>query len=120
MQLDDQEKKMIEGEEGEATRRAMEILVAKGEAEGAKKMVKIVYAHLMPPDTMFFPFGRQGKWARDLTGTLTSDLSRLRVPATMEPKFVDLECCARRMEFSESQIDEMQNITHQVQKKSVV
>jgi len=110
MQLDDQEKKMIEGEEGEATRRAMEILVAKGEAEGAKKRVKIVYAHLMPPDTMFFPFGRQGKWARDLTGTLTSDLSRLRVPATMEPKFVDLECCARRMEFSESQIDEMQNI----------
>ena len=110
MQLDDQEKRMLEGKEGEATRRAMEILVAKGEAEGANKMVKIVYAHLMPPDTMFFPFGRQGQWARELTGELTSGISRLRVPATMEPKFVDLECCARRMEFSENQIDEMRNI----------
>ena len=90
MRLDDEEKRMLAGEEGKGTQKAMEILKAKGEAEGAERMVKIVYAHLMPPDTMFFPYGRQGKWARELTGELTKDVTRLKVPATMEPKFVDL------------------------------
>lgn len=86
MHLDDEEERMLSGKEGKGVQKAMEILKAKGEAEGAKRMVKIVYAHLMPPDTMFFPYGRQGKWARDLTGELTEGITRLKVPTTMEPK----------------------------------
>ncbi|MBA7469868.1 hypothetical protein ES707_05142 [subsurface metagenome] len=109
MRLDDEEKRMLAGEEGKGTQKAMEILKAKGEAEGAERMVKIVYAHLMPPDTMFFPYGRQGKWARDLTGELTRDVTRLKVPATMEPKFVDLEL-AKDIEFTDDLITEMRNI----------
>jgi predicted aconitase len=109
MYLDDEEKRMLAGEEGRGVQKAIEILKAKGEAEGAEKMVKIVYAHLMPPDTMFFPYGRQGKWARDLTGELTRDVTRLKVPATMEPKFVDLEL-AKDIEFTDELVDEMRNI----------
>jgi len=109
MYLDDEEKRMLAGEEGKGVQKALEILKAKGEAEGAEKMVKIVYAHLMPPDTMFFPYGRQGKWARELTGELTRDVTRLKVPATMEPKFVDLEV-AKDIEFTDELIDEMRNI----------
>ena len=109
MHLDGEEKRMLAGEEGKGTQKAMEILKAKGEAEDAKRMVKIVYAHLMPPDTMFFPYGRQGRWARDLTGELTKGVTRLKVPATMEPKFVDL-AMAKDIEFTDELVKEMDSI----------
>ncbi|GAH79112.1 unnamed protein product, partial [marine sediment metagenome] len=109
MYLDDEEKRMLAGEEGKGAQKAMEILKAKGEAEDAKRMVKIVYAHLMPPDTMFFPYGRQGRWARDLTGELTEGITRLKVPATMEPKFVDL-AIAKDIEFTDELVKEMHSI----------
>jgi predicted aconitase len=109
MHLGEEEKRMLSGAEGKGTQKAMEILKAKGEAEGAGRMVKIVYAHLMPPDTMFFPYGRQGRWARELTGELTEGVTRLKVPATMEPKFVDLEL-AKDIEFTDELIKEMRSI----------
>jgi predicted aconitase len=110
MDLNDREQRMLAGEEGEGVRRAMEVLVVKGEAEGAERMVNIVYAHLMPADTMFFPYGRQGKWSRDLTGVLTEGVTRLKVPATMEPKFVDLKKVAGRIGYSPQVIEEMRQI----------
>lgn len=110
MQLNDQEKRMLYGDEGVGVKKAMEILIAKGEAEGAERMINISYAHLMPADTMFFPFGKQGEWSRELTGALTEGVSCLKVPATMEPKFVDLEKAAKNMEFSDETIEEMKTI----------
>ncbi len=109
MYLDEAEEKMLAGKEGKGAQKAMEILKAKGEAEDAKRMVKIVYAHLMPPDTMFFPYGRQGRWARELTGELTEGVTRLKVPATMEPKFVDL-AIAKDIEYTDELIKEMRSI----------
>lgn len=110
MYLTDQEKYMLNGDGGPGVKRAMEVLVGKGEAEGAEKMVKIIYAHLMPADTMFFPFGRQGKWSRELTGALTEGVKSLKVPATMEPKFCDLEKVAKRVGFPDEIIEEMERI----------
>ena len=72
-------------------------------------MIKLTYAHLMPPDTMFFPYGRQGKWARDMIGELTDGVTKLKVPTTMEPKFLDL-ALAEDLEFSEEAAREMENI----------
>lgn len=46
MRLTKDEKKMLSGEYGEATRRAMEILVKMGEYEGAKRMVPVSWADL--------------------------------------------------------------------------
>lgn len=110
MKLNDKEKRMISGEEGVGARKAMEILVAKGEAEGAEKMVDISYAHLMPADTMFFPYGKQGEWSRELTGALTEGVTKLKVPATMEPKFCDLEKAAKKIGFTHETIKEMDGI----------
>jgi predicted aconitase len=109
MYLDADEERMLSGEEGKGCQKAMEILKAKGEAEGARRMVKLTYAHLMPPDTMFFPFGRQGKWARDMIGELTDGVTKLKVPTTMEPKFLDL-ALAEDLEFSEEAVRDMENI----------
>jgi hypothetical protein len=116
MKLNDQEKRMLSGEEGAGARKAMEILIAKGEAEGAEKMVNISYAHLMPADTMFFPYGRQGEWSRELTGSLTEGVTHLKVPTTMEPKFCDLEKAAHKMEFSNDTIEEMKSIMNPASK----
>ena len=100
---------MLSGKEGRGPQKAMEILKAKGEAEGAERMVKIVYAHLMPPDVMFFPYGRQGRWARDMTAELIEGITRLKVPTTMEPKFVDL-AMAKDIEYTDELIKEMRHI----------
>jgi predicted aconitase len=110
MQLTKAQEEMLTGKEGQGAQKAMEILVGMGEAQGAEKMVDITYAHLMPPDLMFFPYGKQGKWAHEMTDELTRDLKRLKVPATVEPKFCDL-CIAKDLEYPEEIIEEM----HQIQ-----
>lgn len=109
MYFDKAEQRMLKGKEGKGSQKAMEILKAKGEAQDAKRMVKIVYAHLMPPDVMFFPYGRQGQWGRDMTRELTDGITHLKVPATMDPKFVDL-AVAKDLEFNDELIEEMRNI----------
>jgi predicted aconitase len=109
MQLSKQQTGLLQGKEGRGAQRAMEILVAIGEAQGAERMVDISYAHLMPPDLMFFPYGRQGKWAHEMTADLTRDIQRLRIPATVEPKFCDL-CIAKDLQYPDDIIEEMRKI----------
>jgi phosphomecalonate degydratase large subunit len=109
MQLNKEHEDMLAGKEGRGAQKAMEILIAMGDAVGAEKMAKISYAHLMPPDLMFFPYGKQGKWAHDMTADLTLDLRRLKVLTTIEPKFCDL-CIARDLEFTDDTIEEMHKI----------
>lgn len=100
---------MLAGKEGRGVQKAMEILTAMGNAIGAGELVKISYAHLMPPDLMFFPYGKQGKWAHDMTKELTLDLKGLRVPTTIEPKFCDLQV-AKDLQFTDAIIEEMRLI----------
>jgi len=57
MFLNKHQQNILEGKHGSGPQKAMEILQAIGEAREAEKMVEISYAHLMPPDVMFFPFG---------------------------------------------------------------
>lgn len=106
MKLNEEQEAMLMGKEGRGVRKAMEIIVGMGEAQGAEELVKISYAHLMPPDVMFMPFGRQGRWAHDLTGELTRDLKQLKVPTTIEPKFCDLSV-ARDLRFDDDTIEEI-------------
>ena len=100
MELNQYQQEMLEGKHGRGVQKAMEILHAMGEARDAEKMVEISYAHLMPPDVMFFPYGRQGKWGQELMRDLILDIKQLKVPATIEPKFVDLNI-AKQLEFSD-------------------
>jgi predicted aconitase len=109
MFLNKHQQQILEGKSGRGPQKAMEILHAMGEARGAGKMVEISYAHLMPPDVMFFPFGRQGKWGQELMRDLIQGIDHLSVPATIEPKFVDLNI-AKQLEFSEDEIQEMNQV----------
>lgn len=109
MKLNKEQEDMLMGKEGQGVKKAMEIIVGMGEAQGAGELVKISYAHLMPPDVMFMPFGKQGEWAHDLTGELTRDLKQLRVPTTIEPKFCDLSV-AKELMFDDGTIEEIRTI----------
>jgi len=109
MYLNEEEKKILDSDFGSGAKKALEILIGMGNARGAERMVEISYAHLMPPDVMFFPYGKQGKWGQELMQNLIEGVTKLRVPATIEPKFVDLEI-ARKLEFSNNEIEEMNNI----------
>jgi len=109
MKLNREQEEMLAGKHGGGCQKAMEILVNMGEPQDAREMVKIEYAHLMPPDVMFFPYGRQGKWDRDMTRDLTKGVTGLKVPTTIEPKFVDL-CIAKHLQYSRETIGEMDEI----------
>jgi cis-L-3-hydroxyproline dehydratase len=109
MQLNGEQQKMVEGREGRGVQKAMEILIGMGDAVGAEKMVQISYAHLMPPDLMFFPYGKQGEWAHEMTKELIQDIRSFRVPTTIEPMFCDLRI-ARELQYREDQIAEMGKI----------
>ncbi len=100
---------MLAGKEGRGAQKAMEIMVGIGEAQGAEELVKISYAHLMPPDVMFMPYGRQGQWAHDMTYELTQDIKQLKVPTTIEPKFCDMSI-AKDLMYSDGVIKEMTQI----------
>jgi phosphomecalonate degydratase large subunit len=109
MRLNREQKDMLSGKCGRGTQKAIEILIGLGEAQGAEELVKISYAHLMPPDVMFFPYGRQGRWAHEMTRELTMDIDRLRVTATIEPLFCDL-AIAKTIQFTDDMIAEMNKI----------
>jgi len=109
MKLNKEQEDMLSGKFGRGTKKAIEILVALGEAKGAEELVKISYAHLMPPDVMFYPYGRQGRWASEMTHELTLDIDRLRVTATIEPKFCNL-AIAKTIQYTDDMIAEMDKI----------
>lgn len=109
MQLNREQEEMLEGRQGRGVQKAIEMLIAMGNAVGAEKMVRISYAHLMPPDLMFFPYGKQGKWAHEMTEELTQDIQGFKVATTIEPMFCDL-CIARDLQYPDNQIGEMQKI----------
>jgi predicted aconitase len=109
MRLNKEQEDMLAGKNGRGCQKAMEIIIQPAEAQGAENLVRISYAHLMPPDVMFFPYGKQGRWAHDMTQELTKDVEHLRVPATIEPKFCDLRI-AKTLQFPDQLIQEMHEI----------
>ena len=82
MRLTDQEKAMLDGDDGEARQRAMSGLVQLGEAFGAEDMVAIQYAHVHPGMALY---------AQDVE--LMEDLvaigAEMAVPATANVTNVD-------------------------------
>ena len=115
MKLNAEQENILSGKEGSGVQKAMEILVSLGEAVGAEKMQRISYAHLMPPEVMFFPYGKQGRWAREMTGELIKDIRGLKVFATIEPKFCNLNI-AGDLQFSDDQVEEMKEIQEEAVK----
>jgi len=109
MRLNKEQQEMLAGNQGRGTQKAMEIIIQLAEAQDAQELVKITYAHLMPPDVMFFPFGKQGRWAHEMTHELLEDVDRLRVPATIEPMFCNL-AVARTLQYPDAISQEISEV----------
>jgi|GEM_PF-1558082 len=85
MKLNDDEKRMLQGEEGESIRKSMELLVDIGNAFQAKNMIDISYAHIMCVEAdealskLFFEF-TDGAKVKVPTGTM---------PLMPNPKYLE-------------------------------
>ena len=85
MQLTKQEEKMLEGAEGYAVRKSMEILVALGEIYGAEKLVKV--GSVQVSGVSYHNLGDAGL---EFLDQLAND-GKVRVLTTLNPAGMDLE-----------------------------
>ncbi|MEM2126435.1 MAG: aconitase X catalytic domain-containing protein [Candidatus Methanosuratincola sp.] len=78
MKLTLEEKRMLDGEQGDLVREAMEFLVALGEAYGAEQMINISFANVFIASS----FWGQGTLTRDLIDEAVRSGVKVKVPTT--------------------------------------
>ncbi len=83
MRLTDTDRAMLSGEDGAATRLAMELLVAAGEADGAEELIDIVGSHI---DGCLY----HGAAGLDFARLLADGGGAVRVPTTLNVSSLDL------------------------------
>lgn len=83
VQLEDRDREMLSGVEGEAARMAMEIVVAMAEAGGAERLVDIASGHI---DGCLY----HGQVSLDFAERLVAGGARVRVPTTLNVGSLDL------------------------------
>ena len=84
MNLSDDEKWMLDGQEGKTVQYAMECLVQLGEAFDAEKMVEISYAHVHPGMALY-------KGDVERVESLSDGQTKVRVPSSTQIGSVDME-----------------------------
>ncbi|MDD2936058.1 MAG: aconitase X, partial [Candidatus Methanomethylophilaceae archaeon] len=95
MELRPDEERILNGEEGESRRKAMELLVALGKVYGAEDLIGISSAHLS--GASYKTIGDGGlKYLSDQVG----GGAKVSVPATLNPVGMDL-CRWKEMHISE-------------------
>ena len=83
MYLTRQEQAMLDGEEGETLRKAIEILVALGDIYGADKLIPVKSAQIA--GVSYKTIGDAGlEWISDLHG-------KVRIPSILNPAGMDLQ-----------------------------
>ena len=83
VQLEDRDREMLSGVEGEAARMAMEIVVAMAEVGGAERLVDIASGHI---DGCLY----HGQVSLDFAERLVAGGARVRVPTTLNVGSLDL------------------------------
>ncbi|MGH2656897.1 MAG: aconitase X [Actinomycetota bacterium] len=83
VQLEDRDREMLSGVEGEAARMAVEIVVAMAEASGAERLVEIASGHI---DGCLY----HGQASLDFAERLVAGGARVRVPTTLNVGSLDL------------------------------
>ncbi len=86
MHLTKDEEKILDGEEGEGLRRAMELLVALGDINGADRLVPVRSAHVS--GVSYKTIGDAGL---ELLKEWAASVAKVRVPTTSNPAGLDLE-----------------------------
>lgn len=109
MKLNATQQAMLEGKHGKSCKKAIELLIQMGEASNAEELIPVTFVHMMPPDIMFFPYGRTGRWAKDMTAELLEDVTAFRVPVTLDPQFCNLSV-AETLQYTAEEIEEIRNI----------
>ena len=89
MRLTFEEERMLAGKEGSAIQKAMELLVAVGEAYDAEVMIDVAYAHILPTEMLHYPLGQLGAWSRELVKESLEGAEGFKVPTTLNPTFLD-------------------------------
>jgi len=86
MYLTKKQRQMLEGEEGEAVRKAMELLVALGNVFGAEKLIPVESAHIS--GVSYKNLGEAGtEWLEEQAAMG----ARCRIKATLNPAGMDME-----------------------------
>lgn len=116
MKLNEQQQAMLDGKLGLSCKKAMEVLVQMGEAANAEEMIPVSFVHMMPPDIMFFPYGRTGRWAKDMTDELLADVKSFRVPVTLDPMFCNI-AVADTLQFPPETKEEIEQIQMSAMKR---
>jgi predicted aconitase len=86
MRLTDEEKKILQGEQGEPRRIAMKILTRLGEAFGAERMIPVASAHLVACSYQI-----AGEAGIEIYTRLVEQGARVSVPTTLDPGSIDFE-----------------------------
>lgn len=105
MNLTLDEERMLSGRDGPGVRRAMELLVAVGEAYDAEAMLDISYAHILPTQMLQYPLGQFGVWSRELVEESVEGAAGFKVPTTLNPVFIDAGV-ARKLGYPQTEYNE--------------
>ncbi|MBI2831554.1 MAG: aconitase X catalytic domain-containing protein [Chloroflexi bacterium] len=106
MRLSAEEERMLAGKEGPGIQRAMELLVAVGEAYDAEVMIGVAFAHLLGTGMAHYPMGQFGVWSRELEEESVEGAKQFKVPTTINPTFLDLRL-AERLGYPQPYFDEV-------------
>lgn len=94
--LNDDEKRMLNGEEGPAVQKAMELLVKMAEANGAERMVDVTHAHILSVEVTDVLF--------EVTSGMLKD-AKAKIPTTTNAVGMNSVERARQMAIPEDIID---------------
>ncbi|MHC2995763.1 MAG: aconitase X catalytic domain-containing protein [Candidatus Atribacteria bacterium] len=86
MRLADEEKKTLQGEQGEPKRVAMKILAHLGKVIGAERMIPVVSAHLVGCSYQI-----AGEAGIEIYTRLVEQGARVSIPTTLDPGSIDFE-----------------------------
>ncbi len=106
MKLTADEERMLSGKSGPGVQRALELLIAVGEAYEAEKLIDISSSHILSPEMQFWNTGQLSRWSRELVAESVEGATHFRVPVTINPIFLE-PAIAERLGYPESYIEEM-------------
>ncbi len=90
MHLTAEQERMLEGEEGEAVRKGMELIVALGDIYGAERLIPVISVQVS--GVSYKTIGDAGlEFIEDYARTMKKDAKKVRVKTTMNPAGMDLE-----------------------------
>lgn len=109
MYLTREEEAMLEGKMGSGTAFAMRLLTKPGDAMGAERMIQPVSSHVV--SFGFQAYGILAEWNTDLDNEMLQGVTRFRVPATTNPKFLNTDDreLATRFGLSDSTVEQIRS-----------